>query len=112
MRNILTSPRNGKVVDITAVKDDDEIMVVSKKGILIRVPVKNISIIGRNTQGVRIMRLEQDDRVVSIAKIEANGDEQDNGSKKVRANLAEATSDEELIAKEGDVPPTGSRSTQ
>ena len=74
VRNIICSPRNGRVVGIRAVKDDDELMVVSKKGILIRVPVRNISVIGRNTQGVRIMKLDQGDCVVSIAKIEANGD--------------------------------------
>ncbi|MBW3000317.1 DNA gyrase subunit A [Candidatus Woesearchaeota archaeon] len=77
VRNIICSPRNGKVVCIRAVKDEDEIMVVSKKGILIRVPVINISVIGRNTQGVRIMKLDPGDKVVSVAKIEANGDDEE-----------------------------------
>jgi DNA gyrase subunit A len=72
VRNIVCSPRNGRVVDIKAVTDDDEIMVVSEKGILIRMPAKNISVIGRNTQGVRIMKLETGDKVVGIAKVEAN----------------------------------------
>lgn len=73
VRNIITSPRNGKVINIKIVKSEDELMVVSKKGILIRMPVKNISIIGRNTQGVRIMKLSEGDRVVSVAMIEGNG---------------------------------------
>ncbi|MBN2052314.1 DNA gyrase subunit A [Candidatus Woesearchaeota archaeon] len=72
VRNILCSDRNGKVVDVKAVTDNDEIMVVSQKGIIIRMPVKNINVIGRNTQGVRIMKLEEKDKVVSIAKVEAN----------------------------------------
>lgn len=72
VRNIICSPRNGKVVDIKAVTDDDEIMAVSQNGIIIRMPVHNIHVIGRNTQGVRIMKLEPGDKVVSIAKVEAN----------------------------------------
>jgi DNA gyrase subunit A len=76
VRNIVCSPRNGRVVDIKALTDDDEIMVVSEKGIIIRMPAKNISVIGRNTQGVRIMKLEAGDKVVGIAKVEAN----DNGN--------------------------------
>jgi len=70
VRNIICSERNGKVVDVKAVTDDDEIMAVSQKGIIIRMPVHNIHVIGRNTQGVRLMKLEQGDKVVSIAKVE------------------------------------------
>lgn len=70
--NIICNERNGKVVDVKAVNDKDEIMVVSEKGILIRVPAQNISVIGRNTQGVRIMKMDSKDKVVSIAKIEAS----------------------------------------
>ena len=67
--NIKTSERNGRVVSIKTVDDEDEMMFISKKGIIIRVPVKGISTIGRNTQGVRLMRLKPEDRVVSAAKI-------------------------------------------
>ncbi len=78
VRNIICSQRNGCVTSIRAVKDEDEIMIVSEKGILIRIPVKNISVIGRNTQGVRIMKLEVGDKVVSVAKVESNGNNGDN----------------------------------
>ncbi len=67
--NIKTSERNGKVVAIKTVDDEDELMFISKKGIIIRVPVKGISTIGRNTQGVRLMKLKEGDKVVSAAKI-------------------------------------------
>ncbi len=67
--NIKATERNGNVVAIKTVDDEDEMMFISKKGIIIRVPVKGISTIGRNTQGVRLMRLKEDDRVVSAAKI-------------------------------------------
>ncbi len=44
-------------------------MLISQSGVLIRTPVKGISVIGRNTQGVRVMRLEENDKVISLAKI-------------------------------------------
>ncbi|MBS3102703.1 DNA gyrase subunit A [Candidatus Woesearchaeota archaeon] len=69
VRNIICSERNGNVVSISSVTDDDEIILISKNGIVIRMPVKQISIIGRNTQGVRLMKLEQNDKVVGVAKI-------------------------------------------
>ncbi|VVB92091.1 DNA gyrase subunit A [uncultured archaeon] len=69
--------RNGNVVDIRSVHEDDEIMVTTSKGIIIRVPVKGIRLQGRNTQGVKIMNVEGGDRVVGVARLakeEENGD--------------------------------------
>ncbi|MCD4759526.1 DNA gyrase subunit A [archaeon] len=67
--NIKTSSRNGKVVGICSVNKGDDLIFVTKKGILIRTQAKNISKIGRNTQGVRIMKLSEGDKVISIAKV-------------------------------------------
>ena len=67
--NIKCTPKNGKVVSIKIVGDDDELMFITKKGVVIRTPVNGISVIGRNTQGVRIMRLDPDDSIVSVARI-------------------------------------------
>ena len=58
------------MASVTCVSDNDEIMVITKSGITIRTPVSGISIIGRNTQGVRIMRLEQGDEIVSVTRVE------------------------------------------
>jgi len=69
VRNIKTSERNGKVVGVKTVRDGDEVMFVSEKGILIRTPVKGISEIGRNTQGVRLMKLGEKDKVKDLAKV-------------------------------------------
>jgi len=82
VKNIICSERNGEVVSVNAITDEDDIMLVSKNGIIIRVPAKNINVIGRNTQGVRIMKLEQGDKVVAVTKIEANGNGHDNGEEK------------------------------
>ncbi|MFQ6119313.1 MAG: DNA gyrase subunit A, partial [Methanosarcinales archaeon] len=69
IKNIITSARNGLVVGIKSVTDNDEIMITSSHGKVIRVPVNTIRVQGRSTQGVKIMDLEGVDKVVSIAKL-------------------------------------------
>jgi DNA gyrase subunit A len=64
--NIKESERNGAVVGLKGVTDDVDIMLITKKGIIIRCDVTRISIIGRNTQGVRLINLEEGDKVVDI----------------------------------------------
>ncbi|MDP3765528.1 MAG: DNA gyrase subunit A [Nanoarchaeota archaeon] len=71
--NIQCSERNGKVVSICPVTENDDIMFISKNGIIIRVPATDISVIGRNTQGVRIMKLESNDKVVAAVKVPRDG---------------------------------------
>ncbi|MCX6707110.1 MAG: DNA gyrase subunit A [Candidatus Woesearchaeota archaeon] len=67
--NIQCSERNGHVAAIKAVEEEDEIMMLSKKGIIIRCPAKDVSVISRNTQGVRLMKLEEGDKIVGAAKV-------------------------------------------
>ncbi|MBI3033384.1 DNA gyrase subunit A [Candidatus Woesearchaeota archaeon] len=67
--NIQCSERNGRVIAVDEVNDEDELMFISKNGIIIRTRAKDISSIGRNTQGVRLMRLDADDKIVATAKI-------------------------------------------
>lgn len=67
--NIKTSGRNGKVVAIKTVKDDHELMCITKNGIIIRTNASDISTIGRNTQGVRIMKIDDKDKVINLARI-------------------------------------------
>jgi len=69
VRNIITSDRNGKVVAVLDVYDHDDVIFISKNGIIIRTDCKGISVIGRNTQGVRLMKLDEGDRVVSATRI-------------------------------------------
>ncbi|WP_292391540.1 DNA gyrase subunit A [Methanosarcina sp. UBA5] len=68
---IITNGRNGPVSRVRSVADDDELIFTSADGIIIRIPAKDISIQGRNTQGVRIMNLKPDDTVAGIARIES-----------------------------------------
>ncbi|MFT4303330.1 MAG: DNA gyrase subunit A [Candidatus Woesearchaeota archaeon] len=74
--NIITNERNGNVVSVKEVNDDHDILLISKNGIAIRIPANGISVIGRNTQGMRLMRLNGDDKVVGATKIISDKDEE------------------------------------
>jgi DNA gyrase subunit A len=66
---IATDMRNGPVVNVKTVEDDDEIILTSSAGIVIRIPVTDIRVQGRNTKGVKIMNIRDKDKLVSLARI-------------------------------------------
>ncbi len=71
--NIKLTKKNGPVAGIIQVDEDDEIMIVTNRGRIIRTPVKGIPVTGRNTQGVRLIGLEDEEVIVATAKVEENG---------------------------------------
>ena len=72
--NIKTTDRNGPVVSVMRVKDDDDVVIVTQNGILIRQEIEGVSVIGRNTQGVRLINLDEGDQVIDVALV-VNQDE-------------------------------------
>jgi DNA gyrase subunit A len=66
---IKTGGRNGDVMTVREVTDDDELIVTSVRGMVIRMPVKGISLQGRATMGVRLMRLKENDRLTAVARL-------------------------------------------
>ncbi|WP_406672858.1 DNA gyrase subunit A [Natronospira sp.] len=78
IKSIQTSQRNGRVVGAQLVSDDDEIMLISNAGTLVRTGVNDISVVGRNTQGVRLIRLGKDEKLVGVERVEAlNGEDEE-----------------------------------
>ena len=71
LRDIKTTARNGPVIGAVRICDDDEVMMVTARGKIQRVPASDISIIGRNTQGVRIMNLDSGDTLVAVKRVPA-----------------------------------------
>lgn len=69
VRNIKTSDRNGNLIAMKEVKDEDDLILLTSGGMVIRLPVKSIRAIGRNTQGVRLISLDKDDNLVAVARI-------------------------------------------
>jgi len=74
---IKTSDRNGKVVGARLVHDEDELMLITNMGQIIRMGVGGISIIGRNTQGVRLMTMDEQELVVSLARLIPEDEEEE-----------------------------------
>jgi len=78
--DIKTTERNGMVVGLAQVKDRDEVMLVTSGGMLIRIKVHDISVIGRNTQGVRLISLESaGEKVSGISKLPESSEENGDG---------------------------------
>lgn len=75
---IKVTQKNGRVVDVLQVTNDDEVIIIANSGKLIRTKAKNISLIGRATQGVRLINLSEDDKVVSVARV-VEKEEEENG---------------------------------
>ncbi len=69
MMTIKPTKRNGPLIGIKVLNEDEEIMMITAEGIIIRLSVKDISSMGRTTQGVTLMRLDQKDSVVALAKV-------------------------------------------
>ena len=78
---IQTSDRNGKVVSAHAVHENESLIMVTAQGMMVRSPISDVRVIGRNTQGVRLINLEEGDTLVSASAVEAeeveNGDGED-----------------------------------
>jgi DNA gyrase subunit A len=77
--NIKTSGRNGPVVGAKFIVGDEGVMLITEKGMIIRLDTADISTIGRNTQGVRLIQLEEGDHLVSVARVAEKDDGEDAG---------------------------------
>jgi DNA gyrase subunit A len=73
--NIATSDRNGPVVGIAYVQEADEVLLITQQGMIIRMPTNDVRAIGRATQGVRLIDIEEEDKVVSVARLVEKEDE-------------------------------------
>ncbi|MBC7108426.1 MAG: DNA gyrase subunit A [Methanomassiliicoccales archaeon] len=90
---IKTGERNGKVVSVLDVAQNDEIIVTSTQGMVIRIPVADIRVMGRATMGVKIMRLREGDKVTAIARLIGEKEEK-------MVDMAEVTEDKDMIPRE------------
>ena len=76
MRNYNVTEKTGAVADVKMVNPGEDLLIISDDGTIIRMAVDNISLLGRSTQGVRVMRLMEGSRVISIEKTESVKEEE------------------------------------
>ncbi|MCB0837578.1 MAG: DNA gyrase subunit A [Bacteroidetes bacterium] len=101
VKTINVSSKTGKLVGIIQVEgtDDEDLMIITKKGITIRMKVNEISTMGRNTQGVKLIRLKKDDEIASVAKVVASDEEDEDESQD-----SEAIENENMNSENGQNP--------
>ena len=90
---IRLNEKNGKLVAIRIVNENDDLMIISAEGIIIRMEIKEISSLGRSTQGVRLMKMNEDDRVVEVARIDAS--EKNNSNNEEEKSILELDTEPE-----------------
>ncbi len=78
--NVKATQRNGKVVAVPCVTDDDEVMVITAEGMILRLEVKDFNILSRITQGVRLIDVDEGDHVVAVAKLAEKDDDPTTGA--------------------------------
>src|SRR6185436_18643853 len=77
--DIKTTERNGNVAGIAHVSDEDQVLLITEQGMIIRTPVDTLRSIGRNTQGVRVINLDEGDTVVAAVKLVEKEQPEENG---------------------------------
>jgi DNA gyrase subunit A len=82
--------KTGRLIALKDVIPEDELMMITKGGVIIRCPVEGIRISGRNTQGVKLMNLDTDDRIVDVARVQKEDDAGEEGEIEVEEPAGEA----------------------
>ncbi len=87
---VKVTPKVGKMLALLEVVDQDDLMIITAKGVLIRLPVRKIRSIGRNTQGVRLIRLDEGDSISAVTRVQEDADEKHfTGENELEVNQAE-----------------------
>jgi len=104
LRDIKTTERNGRVIGVKSVNDDDELLLMTSRGKIQRIKCADVSTIGRNTQGVRIMGLDEEDSLAVIAVVPRDelGDEPESGAPESASPSPASEADSPSTAPEGD----------
>jgi len=79
VKTLNVTDKTGKLIAIKNVSDTDHLMIINRSGLTIRVAVSTIRISGRATQGVKLINIKGNDSIAAVAKVEVNGDEEENG---------------------------------
>jgi len=93
VKTINVTEKTGQLIAIKSVKDTEDLMIINRSGLTIRISVRDLRIMGRNTQGVRLIRLGEEDRIAAIAKMEEDTEEV-----AILLDTVEGLTDEERLA--------------
>lgn len=103
VKTINVTDKTGNLIAIKVVADNDDLMIINKSGITIRMNVDELRVMGRATQGVRLIKLDDDDEIASVAKVEVEDEKNDAGTEVAPANPeASASPDENANGEKAD----------
>ncbi|RME16935.1 MAG: DNA gyrase subunit A, partial [Bacteroidetes bacterium] len=86
VKTINITEKTGFLVGIKLVTDSDDLMIITKNGITIRLSLKDVRVMGRNTQGVRLINLDENDEIAAITAVEHDDDETTNNPENPNSN--------------------------
>ena len=89
VKTLNITEKTGNLVSIKAVTDDDELMIINKSGIAIRLPLDEIRVMGRATQGVRLIKMRDGDQIASVAKVKKDDSEEEGGEENTEGESSE-----------------------
>jgi len=105
--DIKTTERNGDVVGAVQVQDNDEVMLITNSGTLIRTAVNGISTLGRNTQGVRLIRTSDEEKLVQVVRVVNEDDDEEDTAEGVQRDSDTSASDTSDTSDNGDTDESG-----
>ena len=100
--NLKCNEKTGDIVEVKPVRDDEELMVITSSGVVIRTPVDSVSIYGRAAQGVKVMRISDGEKVVAIAKVKSEKDEEKILEDRADDEVLESTNTQSMSENEKD----------
>ena len=90
VKTLNITKKTGNLISIDSVTDNDDLIIINKSGVMIRMAVENLRVVGRATQGVRLIKMKEEDEIAAIAKVELHGEEENaenTGSADVEGNV-------------------------
>jgi DNA gyrase subunit A len=102
VKTLNISEKTGSLIAIKGVTDNDDLMIINKSGITIRMSVSDLRVMGRATQGVRLIKLQENDEIAAVAKVEISSEEQELLNEEENSNNNEVTDSTDTVADEGD----------
>ena len=90
MKTINMTDKTGELIALLDVTDEDNLMIINKSGLTIRLDVSTLRVMGRNTQGVRLINLRNDDAIAAVAKVSASKEEEGQEEGQESTNVEEA----------------------
>ena len=111
VKTINITDKTGNLIAIKNVKDGDDLMIINKSGITIRMSVDDMRVMGRATQGVRLINLKNDDIIAAVAKVEISDEEKEDSLEQNQDNLNNPLTDSDKTNEENNLSLENSNNT-